>query len=99
MTTLFKAGDRVTVRNDLSTKVTYHMDCSRFGVNATYDMCKLAGKQVTIHNTLDAGDFAYYKINGSPWNWTDEMFEECCFLGDDFALPDADFEDFLAPVV
>ena len=99
MTTLFKVGHRVTVRNDLSTKVSYHMDRSHFGVNATYDMCKLAGKQVTIRITVDAGDYAYYKINGSPWNWTDEMFEEYCSLGDDFALPDVDFEDFLVPVV
>lgn len=99
MTTLFKVGDCVTVRNDLSLKISYHMVFGRFGVCATYDMCELAGKRVTICSVKDAGDYAYYKINGSPWNWTDEMFEEYCFLGDDFALPDADFEDFLAPVV
>ena len=89
MTTIFKVGDRVTVRND------FH----QFSVHATYDMCDLAGKQVTIRSVMDAGDYTYYKIDGSPWNWTDEMFEEYCFLGDDFALPDVDFEAFLAHTV
>ena len=99
MTTIFKGGDRVTVRNDLSVKIPYHMDCHRFGVHATHDMCALAGKQVRIRSVMDAGDYAYYKINGSPWDWTDEMFEEYCYLGEDFTLPDVDFEDFLAHTV
>ena len=65
----YKPGDIVWVRGDLKKNEEYD------GWNATTDMAELAGEQVTIvsvENDILYG--AHYKINESPWGWTDEMF-------------------------
>lgn len=65
----YNVGDRVLVRVDLEANVEYG------DWNATDDMAALAGEEVTIES-VEHDDFygENYKIDGSPWGWTDEMF-------------------------
>ena len=65
----YKPGDIVWVRADLEENEEYD------GWNATSDMAELAGKQVTIRSVLNDTLYgANYKIDESPWGWTDDMF-------------------------
>ena len=65
----YNIGDRVVVRIDLEANVEYD------GWNATDDMAALAGEEVTIES-IDNDSFygKNYKVDKSPWGWTDEMF-------------------------
>lgn len=72
---LYKEGDILQVREDLSTGVDYNMLNSEGGSDgASYRMVRdYRGKTVTITSCRIYG----YKIkeDNGEWNWTDEMFE------------------------
>lgn len=82
---LYKVGDRVRVRHDLKTRVTYNMAGSDVCDTATRDMIALAGQVVTIK----ACGYKY-RIAECGWNWTDEMFDG---LADDGVAFEFDIED------
>lgn len=70
--TQYVPGDMVFVREDLRLGKDYMM----FGVNPITDsvieeMIRFAGSAVTIKEITEYGK---YHIDGSPSNWTDEMF-------------------------
>lgn len=69
----FKVGDRVVVRSDLKVDERYPQQGERVArCLVTSDMAKLAGKVVTI------GESVYpdrYRVCGSARSWTDGMFE------------------------
>ena len=62
----FKVGDRVKVREDLKPNEYYG------GVRFDSDMRKMKGRTVTIISTFDDDS---YRVEGSIFYWTDEMFE------------------------
>lgn len=62
----FKVGDRVKVREDLKPNEYYG------GVRFDSDMRKMKGRTVTIISTFDDDG---YRVEGSIFYWTDEMFE------------------------
>ena len=62
----FKVGDKVKVRKDLKTDRYYG------GVRFDSDMRKMKGRTVTI---IGAFDDDSYRVEGSIFYWTDEMFE------------------------
>lgn len=68
----FKVGDKVRVRTDLEAGKCYGMKHTKFSDVATFKMTDMKGKVVTIK---DAGEHGYL-VNGSIFNWTDEMFED-----------------------
>ena len=68
----FKPGDKVTVRKDLSNGCRYLMDDGQTINSAVGEMCKFAGKQVTIKYIK----YNQYAIHEMGCWWTDEMFEE-----------------------
>ena len=71
----YKIGQRVRVRNDLSTKQSYRMKSGpdyKYGSNSTNDdMMKFRGQFVHIKG-FSGGQ---YLLNEVGWHWTDEMFE------------------------
>jgi hypothetical protein len=84
----YKPGDRVVVRPDLRGGVLYKMlDSSGESNDATEEMIELADKVVTIVATN-----GQYRIYGSSFNWTDEMFLglESNVYGEDIVAPDID---------
>lgn len=62
----FKVGDKVKVRKDLKPDRFYG------GVRFDSDMRKMKGRTVTI---IGAFDDDSYRVEGSIFYWTDEMFE------------------------
>ena len=62
----FKVGDKVKVRKDLKPNRYYG------GVRFDSDMRKMKGRTVTI---IGAFDDDSYRVEGSIFYWTDEMFE------------------------
>ncbi len=84
----YKPGDRVVVRPDLRGGILYKMlDGSGESNDATEEMIELADKVVTIVETN-----RQYRIDGSCYNWTDEMFLglESDVYGEDIVAPDFD---------
>ena len=77
----FSPGDKVTVRADLSVGIGYSSsgDVKPNCCNATPDMLKYAGKQMTIRRSFQSRlhNIRYHitEDNGD-WAWADEMFEE-----------------------
>lgn len=70
MANIYKVGNKVRVRTDLSVTLDYG------GQSVTSDMIEYAGKVVTIrHVSDDLYDMSScYMIEGSTWGWTNEMF-------------------------
>ena len=68
----FKPGDKVRVRKDLEHGRSYYMRTGGVADSVTYTMMDMKGKVVTITRIADDGK---YRIEGNPYNWTDEMFE------------------------
>lgn len=61
-----KAGDTVTIREDLQ-EGKYGSD------NVVEDMLKYCGKSFKVAGVRENGKI---DLEGVPWNWTPEMFEE-----------------------
>ena len=85
----FKVGDHPTIRVDL--KEGYYDSENGYSDYATDDMCRLAGKRVTISQVKEYG----YSIAELPCNWTDEMFEDYIRFGFVEEPSCADLEGFL----
>lgn len=66
----FKVGEKVMVRKDLKPHIPYYMADKSDYYYAVPDMMDRAGKIVTITEV----NRKYYRIKGSDWKWTDEMF-------------------------
>jgi hypothetical protein len=68
----FKVGDRVRVRPDLVAGERYRQDGEKEArCLATVTMAELAGKVVTIADSFYPDR---YRVVGSPYSWTDDMF-------------------------
>lgn len=68
----YKVGDKVRVRNDLELyEKTYYMEDHVEHNSVTISMLEYCGQVVTIREIYDK----QYKIDGSIFRWTDEMFE------------------------
>ena len=65
----YKVGDKVRVREDLSTDKRYD------GCNVTPSMTVFLGKTVTIHKVREAINRYEIEEDYEKWNWTDGMFE------------------------
>lgn len=83
MELMYKPGDKVMIRPDLSCREIYRMRSGRYNGNYTYDvvdqMADQAGKVFTIHSPRHRGDG--YTLEEFNYGWTDEMFipiNECC---------------------
>lgn len=81
----FKAGDIVTVREDLSEGKRYKSDGDAPGndrCSVAYNMIKYAGKQMTIAEVQETSNFRgprtryHLTEDNGEWVWTDEMFSE-----------------------
>ena len=68
----FKVGDRVRVRTDLTVGKSYYMKNRKWHDSFVDSMTCMKGKVVTISEATEQ----CYRIVGSCWNWTDEMFED-----------------------
>lgn len=99
----FKQGDTVTVRSDLTAGSRYFCDgeWDRSSCDATTDMARMAGEQVTIEEVLHfdmSGVTRYYvKEDQYDYYWTDEMFDE--YLNRNESEPDIELqtsEEFLS---
>lgn len=82
MELMYKPGDKVMIRPDLSCRKIYRM---RSGYNGSHtynvvgQMVAQAGKVLTIRGPRDGG--AGYSLEEFGYGWTDEMFisiNECC---------------------
>ena len=69
----FNVGDKVRVRKDLKVGYKYHMADRHIFDGVVSDMMPYKGKIVTINEITGSGK---YRIKGSDYNWTDEMFED-----------------------
>ena len=83
MELMYKPGDKVMIRPDLSRREIYRMRSGPYNGDFTYNaveqMVDQAGEVLTIHGPRDGG--AGYTLEGSGYGWTDEMFipiNECC---------------------
>lgn len=83
MELMYKPGDKVMVRPDLSCREIYRMRSGRYSGDYTYNvvdqMADQAGKVLTILGPRDGG--AGYSLEEFDYGWTDEMFvpiNECC---------------------
>lgn len=65
----YKVGDKVRVREDLSTKDAYD------GCGFVPEMKLFLGETVTIHEVYEDVNRYEIKEDHVAWNWTDEMFE------------------------
>ena len=65
----YKVGDKVKVREDLSTDKMYD------GCYVTPSMILFLGKTVTIRKVRWSINRYEIKEDLGAWNWTDEMFE------------------------
>lgn len=91
--TMYKPGDKVVVRSDLSSDTSYHMTSGEaigYSVRpGRRRVNQFKGKIVTINrrNTRGAG----YRVleDSFGYTWTDEMFEPVSSL----FVPDLFFED------
>jgi len=74
--TKYKVGEYVVVRHDLKLGVRYGMKDNPYADGVALEMLKHAGSVVKIVALEE--DCLYnghcYKIEGSTWRWTDEMF-------------------------
>lgn len=73
--TMYKPGDVIVVRDDISLDERYHMVSgprNGLDVGVTTSMKRYAGMTVTIASICDG----VYRLeeDGDAWNWTDEMF-------------------------
>lgn len=66
----YNVGDKVKVRKDLKPGNLYFMDNMIYYNGVTSEMLKFSGKVVEI-TSVDT----FYRIRGSRYLWTDEMFE------------------------
>lgn len=71
----FKAGDKVRVRADLKPSYTtrYFMADGHTDDTFVAGMDRFCGEIVTIREIISCGK---YRIEGSEYNWVDEMFED-----------------------
>lgn len=83
MELMYKPGDKVMIRPDLSCSKIYSMRSGRHNGDYTYNvvdqMVDQAGKVFTIQGPRHGG--AGYTLEESDYGWTDEMFisiNECC---------------------
>lgn len=83
MELIYKPGDKVMIRPDLSCREIYCMRSGRHNGDYTYNMVDQmvdqAGKIFTIQGPRHGG--AGYTLEESDYGWTDEMFisiNECC---------------------
>lgn len=79
MNYMFKPGDKVTVRKDLSNREAYKMlsgETPNDAIIATPSMENLRGKQVTIESYDCCCGSMCYIVKESSRYWADEMFEE-----------------------
>ena len=83
MELMYKPGDKVMIRPDLSCREIYCMRSGRHNGDYTYNvvdqMADQAGKVFTIQSPRD-GERGY-TLNEIGYGWTDEMFisiNECC---------------------
>ena len=83
MELIYKPGDKVMIRPDLSCREIYCMRSGRHNGDYTYNvvdqMADQAGKVLTILGPRDGG--AGYSLEELDYGWTDEMFipiNECC---------------------
>lgn len=65
----YKVGDKVRVREDLSTDKRYD------GCYVTHSMTKFVGKTVTIRKVRENLNRYEIKEDDRVWDWTDGMFE------------------------
>lgn len=81
----FKAGDIVTVREDLDYEKRYKSEGDVPGndrCSVAHAMLQYAGKQVTISEVQETSNFRggrtryHIKEDNNEWVWTDEMFAD-----------------------
>ena len=65
----YKVGDKVRVRDDLSTDKSYDECC------VAPSMTVFLGKTVTIHKVSEGINRYKIKEDSMKWNWADSMFE------------------------
>lgn len=68
---MYKPGDKVFVREDLSLYVRYGDETGRNGITVNNEMVSLAGREVTIRRVVE--DYGY-NIEEDCWHWRYEMF-------------------------
>lgn len=68
---MYKPGDKVFVREDLSLHVKYGDETGRNKIEVNDEMVSLAGQEVTIRNV---GGIYDYRIKEDCWHWRYEMF-------------------------
>ena len=68
---MYKPGDKVFVREDLSLHVRYWDETGRNGITVNNEMVSLAGREVTIRQVVE--DYGY-KIEEDCWHCRYEMF-------------------------
>ena len=83
MELMYRPGDTVMTRPDLTCREIYCMRSGRHNGDYTYNvvdqMVDQAGKVFTIHGPRHGGDG--YTLEEFDYGWTDEMFvpiNECC---------------------
>lgn len=83
MELMYKPGDKVMIRPDLSCREVYRMRSGRYNGEYTYNaidqMVDMAGEVFTIKGPRD-GERGY-TLEEIGYGWTDEMFvpiNECC---------------------
>lgn len=73
---LYKPGDTVRIRKDLSMGHSYYMKSGPYAEQESDYVCEgmmaMRGKLVHIDHT---SSFGSYKIKECAWLWDDEMFE------------------------
>lgn len=87
----YKVGDVVRVRYDLKQGAVYggDSDCHPM-LWVEPEMLHFAGKNVMIELILQSDLFPdkfMYRVAGSDWNWTDDMFEGYGFDSNDAESP------------
>ena len=73
MTYKYKVGDKVRIRNDLTSSEIYSMEDGTNSDYVDYEMKRLKGKIAVIEKCNYEGT-GKYKIQGSDRYWTDGMF-------------------------
>lgn len=68
---MYKPGDKVIVREDLSLHIKYGDETGRNEIEVNNDMVSLAGQEVTISYVVC--DYEY-RIKEDCWHWRYEMF-------------------------